>query len=298
MDVIEFRDDVENPEGPVSLADGSWLITEMDLNIISHVSVDGAYKHEIAETGLPNGLAIDDLRNIWVADARWRALLKVNFSGEVTEVSKGTEEVPFLLPNDLCFGPDNAVYMTDSGIPLDEFANLSTQMEAYDLQYDGKVLRIEPETNNIEIIDRGLRLTNGIAFGPGGKVLYVAETLTGNIYRYNLYLGYSNTERRLFGNVMVKEPREFGRIAGPDGMAFDRSGNLYVTVLVQGDISIMKPGGKIKERIKLEGDLPTNIAFDQPGSSRALITEASKKQLLHLQTDQEGLPLYPPQSRK
>jgi len=290
MDI--FRKGVKNPEGPVSLEDGSWLITEMDLNVISHVSADGTQKREIAKTGLPNGLTFDNRRNIWVADARWRALLKVNFSGEISVVSKGSEDVPFLLPNDLCFGPDQAIYMTDSGIPLDEFASLSSPLDAYDLNYDGKVLRIDPESNNIEIIDRGLKLTNGIAFGPNGIDLYVAETLTGNIYRYDLAKGISKMERQFFGNVMVKDPREFGRIAGPDGIAFDQTGNLYVAVLVQGDISIMDRSGKIKERIDLEGDLPTNIAFDLSGNSRALITEASKQQLLLLDTDQGGLPLY------
>ncbi len=220
MAVNVFRNDVENPEGPVSLADGSWLITEMDLNMISHVSADGSTKREIARTGLPNGLTIDNRNNIWVADARWRALVKVNFSGRITKVSTGSEEVPFLLPNDLCFGPENAIYMTDSGVLLEDFANLSTPMDAYDLVYDGKVLRIEPGTNKIEIIDRGLRLTNGIAFGPNGNDLYVAETLTGNIYRYDLEADYSRIERRIFGNVMEKDPREYGPNCGSGWYSF------------------------------------------------------------------------------
>ena len=181
-----FRNDVKNPEGPVSLMDGGWLFTEMDLKTISWVSKDGKVKRAIAETGLPNGLTIDSRNEIWVADARWRALLRVTLSGDVYEVSKGTQDIPFLLPNDLCFGPDNAIYMTDSGVLLEAFEGLETQMQADDLPFDGKVLRIEPESNRIEIIDRGLRLTNGIAFGPNGNDLYVADTLTGNIYWYEI----------------------------------------------------------------------------------------------------------------
>jgi hypothetical protein len=43
---------------------------------ISYVSADGSAKRIIAETGLPNGLTVD-LGNIWVAEAKLRALLKV-----------------------------------------------------------------------------------------------------------------------------------------------------------------------------------------------------------------------------
>jgi gluconolactonase len=35
------------------------------------------------------------------------------------------------------------------------------------------------------VLDRGLRYTNGIAFGPDGR-LYVAETLSGDIFAYDL----------------------------------------------------------------------------------------------------------------
>jgi len=293
MAIRILRDDVENPEGPVSLKDGSWLITEMDQSLISHISANGSEKREIARTGLPNGLAVDNHGNIWVADARWRALLKVSFSGIVNEISKGSADIQFLLPNDLCFGPDNEIYMTDSGIHIDDLASLKSQKDAYDLQFDGKIFKIKPDSNEIEVIDRGLQLTNGIAIGPNGNDLYVAETLTGNIYRYDLKGDLSQVKKHIFGNVMIKKPREFGRIAGPDGMAFDQKGNLYVAVLVQGDITIIDPVGKVTNRIKLEGNLPTNIAFDLQNKKRILITEASKNQLILMDTNQDGLPLYP-----
>ena len=91
---------------------------------------------------------------------------------------------------------------------------------------------------------------------------------------------------------MEMDPREYGRIAGPDGMAFDREGNLHVAVLVQGDITVLDPSGGVKDRVKLAGDMPTNIAFDAGGGMRALVTEASKNQLILMDTEQGGLPLY------
>jgi len=287
-----LRTGVRNPEGPVSLPDGSWIFTEMDAGVISRVNADGQMLQELVWTGLPNGLAVDASGNIWVAEAKQRSLLKVTLTGEIHKVSKGSKSLSFLLPNDLCFGPDGAIYMTDSGILLEEMRTISNPMAAYNLSFNGHVFRVDPKTGSCTWFDQGLRLTNGIAFGSTGDYLYVAETITGNIYRYRIDNGQVLGTRKLFGNVMLKPPQEFGRIAGPDGMAFDVEGNLYVAVLIQGDITVLDPSGKVKKRIPLEGNLPTNLAFDRNGKPFMLVTEASRGELLLIETEYPGLPLY------
>lgn len=287
-----FRQDISNPEGPVSLPDGSWVVTEMNRGIVSHISADGQNKRIIAETGRPNGLALDTDGNLWVAESRFPALLKLTTAGEVTTISTGNADMPFLWPNDLCFGPDGAIYMTDSGILLDDMKGIDPPEAAYDVPVDGRVFRVDPVTGECNPLDRGLRFANGIAFGQGGEYLYANETLTGNIYRYKIVNGQVVGERELFGNVMVKPCLEFGRVAGPDGMAFDIECNLYVCVLQQGDITVLAPDGSVKERHPLPGTFPTNVAFDLPGTHRILITEGSGHQLLMMNLLVDGLPLY------
>jgi gluconolactonase len=101
-------------------------------------------------------------------------------------------------------------------------------------------------------------------------------------------------DRELFGNVMIKPPEEFGRVAGPDGMAFDREGYLYVGVLQQGDITVLAPGGSVKTRLSIPGTFPTNLAFDQSGKPQILVTEGSGNQLLKLDVSISGCPLFAP----
>ena len=293
-----FCEDVSNPEGPVSLPDGGWLITEMNRGIISHISADGKEKRAIAKTGRPNGLALDGDGNLWVAESKYPALLKLSMSGEITTISRGLPEIPFLWPNDLCFGPDGAIYMTDLGILLNEMEVIDPPEAAYNLPIDGRVFRIDPETGDCDLLDRGLRFANGIAFGPDGGYLYVNETLTGNIFCYKFLDGQVVGERQFFGNVMTKACTEFGRLAGPDGMAFDADGNIYVGVLQQGDIAALGPDGSVVDRYPLPGNFPTNLAFDLPGRNRILITEGSNNQLLMLGIPQNGLPLYLPEIGK
>ena len=61
---------------------------------------------------------------------------------------------------------------------------------------------------------------------------------------------------------------------------------------VQGDVVVVSPSGRVVSRIPIPGGFPTNIAFDAPGSRRALVTEAGKNQLLFVATEHDGLPLY------
>ena len=87
-----------------------------DVETRSLVSADGKTKRVVAHTGRPNGLALDVDGNLWVAESKLPALLKLTMGGQATTISKGKPDLLFLWPNDLCFGPDGAIYMTDSGV--------------------------------------------------------------------------------------------------------------------------------------------------------------------------------------
>ena len=195
-----LADDLGDPEGPVALPDGGWLFVEgaSHRGCVTRISADGRSRSVIKRTGRPNGLALDADGVIWVAESKTPSLLRLTLDGQCDVVAEGCDGEPFMFPNDLCFGPDGAVYLTDSGVHIDTLVINGKIREDYlDLSYDGRVYRIEPETGTVTKIDAGIRFTNGIAFGPDGR-LYVNETVTGNIYRYSGLRG----PRVLFGNVI------------------------------------------------------------------------------------------------
>jgi gluconolactonase len=287
-----FATDVRNPEGPVALADGSWLIVEgaAERGCVTHLSSDGKSRRMLKKTGRPNGLAVDADGFIWVAESKVPSLLRLSMDGECEVVATGCEGEAFLFPNDLCFGPDGALYLTDSGVDAAVFApNNRIRADYLEIDYDGRVYRIDPKTGSVAILDRGIRFTNGIAFGPD-DLLYVNETIGGNIYRYASANGSPTGGRRLFGNV-VRPDAPPGWV-GPDGMAFGEDGNLYVAVFGQGDVTVLGRDGEVVRRIATGGMMPTNLAFACPGERRLIVTEYEHAQMETFEVECDGLRLW------
>jgi gluconolactonase len=282
-----FAKDLGFPEAPVLLPDGSFLFVEMspDKGCVTHITADGKSRRLVAKTGRPNGLARDNAGIIWVAETAMRAVLKMALDGSYTVFADQCRGERFLFLNDLAFAPNGDLYVTDSGIPLDEIAPGGELNPNYrSLRYDGRVYRIDVKTAEVEVVDRGLMFTNGIAFGPSGD-LYIAETLTGNIYRYACRGGRVTGQRQIYGNVIEHfNPAE---LKGPDGMKFADDGNLYVAVFGQGDVTVLGKMGEVIARLKTDGVCPTNLAFARRGQKQIYVTEVvtGTVQVLDVATD-------------
>ena len=110
------------------------------------------------------------------------------------------------------------------------------------------------------------------------------------VYRYRGEDGAVVGGRQDFANVAHLESQEFP--IGPDGMAFDEDGRLYVTVYGQRDVVVLSPGGETVERIETAGSLPTNVAFGPPGERRIYVTEVEFGTVEVFEVGAEGLRLH------
>jgi gluconolactonase len=286
-----FADQLGFPEAPVVLPDGGFLFVEMDpaRGWVIRFSRDGKSRSVVAKTGRPNGLAPDREGYVWVAETAMRALLRMSLDGKYDVIASGCGGQPFLFLNDLALAPNGDVYLTDSGIEIEDFAPGGQLNPDYrKLPYDGRVFRIDARTRAVECVDRGLKFTNGIAFGPDGD-LYVAETLSGNIYRYKYRGDRASGTRQLFSNVIERfDPAE---CKGPDGMKFGADGKLYVAVFGQGDVTVLDPGGQVVRRMKTAGSMPTNLAFGPVGERKIYVTEVETGSVQVFDVETGGLPL-------
>lgn len=286
-----FADQLGFPEAPVLLPDGGFLFVEMApaKGWIIRFSKDGQSRSVVARTGRPNGLAADGDGFIWVAETAMRALLRMSLDGKYTVIANACDGEPFLFLNDLALAPNGDVFLTDSGIALEQIAPGGQLNPDYrKLSYDGRIFRIDAKTRAVERIDGGLLFTNGIAFGPDGY-LYVAETLSGNIYKYEYSRGRVTGERQVFGNVIERfDPTQ---LKGPDGMKFGADAHLYVAVFGQGDVTVLGPDGSVVRRIKTDGSMPTNLVFGPKGEKKIYVTEVETGSVQVMDVDTDGFPL-------
>ncbi len=177
-----FATGVGAPEGPVPLPDGSMYVTEMSAATlqVTRLFPDGGRKVIKRTGGRPNGLAMDGDGNLWIAEAGLRAVLCIDPEGRELQRIDHDGEHPLRLPNDLCFGRNGLLYLTDSGMAAKDFLDGQNFAKDYrKLPWDGRVHEIDPFKGKVlGILDRGIMFTNGIAFGPD-EALYANASFTG-----------------------------------------------------------------------------------------------------------------------
>jgi gluconolactonase len=279
-------------EGPVFGSDGSLFCVEMatDSACVKRIDRSGHSSVAFVPGGRPNGMTIDGNDRLWVAEARSGSVICYTQSGQELLRIRGSRDGRFLWPNDLRFGPNGLLYLTDSGIIDTVFmSGLNIRPDWRTAPYQGRVYEIDPTDGSIvRSFGSDIKFTNGLAFDASG-VLYVAETLTGQIHR--LDPGDRSPRLLPFGNVVI--PHETGEWRGPDGIAFGEDGVLYCTVYNQQDIVGLDREGRIASRISTLGKKPTNLAFSRESPS-AYITEVSLSHVEIAEMPTMGLPLHRP----
>jgi gluconolactonase len=114
--------------------------------------------------------------------------------------------------------------------------------------------------------------------------VYLAETYRNRILRYQVGPDGAIGEREEFAALPGGD--------GPDGMAFDEAGNLYVAHYGGGKVAIFAPTGEMIDQIPVPGAFVTNVAFGGPDRRTLVITDVETASLYQTRVDVPGLVLY------
>ena len=241
-------------EGPCFDARGHLYVTDIPHGRIFRVAA-GADWQVIAEyDGEPNGLACHPDGRLFIADYR-RGLLSLDpDSGTLTTVLARRNSESFKGLNDLVFAGNGDLYFTDQG-----------QTGLHDPT--GRVFRLRPDGTLDCLIDNGPS-PNGLALSPDERVLYVAMTRDNSVWRLPLMKDGSTSKVGRF--------RLFHGTGGPDGMAMNREGFLFVAHVSLGTVFVLDPDGDEVARIRsCAGKATTNVTWRGADQGVAYITESA-----------------------
>jgi gluconolactonase len=261
-------------EGPLWTGEG-LVVASVSRGLL--YSIDGRTT-ELAEVGgNPTGLAVDESGAIWVAQSSGVArttsirptapgIQRVSAGVVDDVVTRGLDA-----PGDCALGPDGRLWFTDPVGPAMEREGPG-----------GRLCAIDRETSVVSVLASDLRFPNGLAFSPDDASLYVAETGSGRVLRFECGGGELGAAA-----VLVELPD-----AHPDGLAVDLEGRVHVAVPNSAAILVVDDRGRLEETIDLDtGCFPTNVCFGGDDLATLYVTTARRGRVLAVRRDVPGHPL-------
>ncbi|WP_251032674.1 SMP-30/gluconolactonase/LRE family protein [Bacillus sp. ISL-7] len=193
-------------------------------------------------------------------------------TGDRTTIVDSYNGSPLKGLNDLVFDQDGGLYFTE---PMGSSATKPT----------GRVFYLPPNSKEPVLFQEGIAYPNGIAISANGQRVYISEFATNRIISVP--------------SKNAKDAREtpfvFGQFEGgigPDGLAVDTEGNLYVAHFQAGEIVVLDASGFKYGTIRLpkdEGTFTTNLTFH---NGYLYITESSKNEVWRIEVKKDGLQPY------
>lgn len=294
--------DLEFPEGPVAMPDGSIVLVELARKTVTRVSSKGKVEIVSSIGGGPNGAAIGPDGRLFVCNnggidwsrktgkprATWK--LADEYTGgriEVVDLNTGKVEVMYdrwenqilRAPNDLVFDAFGGFWFTDTGKPHPHHREHGA---LYYAKADGSGLRQ---------VAYYMDSPNGIGLSPDGKTLYVAETQGGRLWSWEVTT--PGEIRQMRGITPHGGQFLYGSSAYQkfDSLAISGSGRVCVATLINGGITEVWPDGSAARHHPLPDRSVTNLCFGGRDLKTLYVTLAHEGILLSLDWHEAGLQL-------
>ncbi|HZZ30864.1 MAG TPA: SMP-30/gluconolactonase/LRE family protein [Phenylobacterium sp.] len=300
MDAELIAEGFEFPEGPIAMADGSIILTEIKGQRLTRVTPDGR-KETLCETGGgPNGAAIGPDGAVYITNNggsfNWMDLQGMTIpvptspaghvggsiqrfdlaSGELTTLYEDCEGRRLIGPNDLVFDAHGGMWFTDHGCGTPEgrkFGGL------YYARADGSHISRQRDH---------LISPNGVGLSPDGGRVYVADTDLARLWAFDvaepgvLAPGPGFAPGHVICNLQGYQLL--------DSLAVEAGGKVCVGTLVNGGITIFDADGST-EHVALPDLLCTNICFGGADMRDAWVTASATGKLYKTRWMRPGLKL-------
>jgi gluconolactonase len=299
MDMEMVTEGLEFPEGPIAMADGSVILTEIKGRRLSRVTPDGK-KTTVAETGGgPNGAAIGPDGAIYVTNNggsfEWienggltipgptppthtgGLIQKVDIkTGALSTLYTECEGRGLIGPNDLVFDRTGGFWFTDHGCSTPEGRKFGA---LYYARADGsKIVRARDH----------LIAPNGVGLSPDESVVYVADTQLGRLWAFDVAApGELAPPAGFAPGRVICNLQGFQML---DSLAVEAGGKVCVATIINGGITAFDPDGST-EHFAFPDLVTTNICFGGADMRDAWVTCSSTGKLFKCRWPRPGLKL-------
>ncbi len=247
-------DGLQFPEGPAWAADSILYVSNCNgdwLARIQNGKMDTLLLAGPDRFQRTNGLAALPDNWLLACDFGLGAILRISPGGEVETLVPGYRGIPFNRPNDLALVGDGRFYFSDP--------------KSYGKDKpDGRVFYFHPDSSDVLLAADSLCFPNGIARSPRDGKLYLSESAQNRILRFDI----AADARLVNAEVFAELPG-----GDPDGLEFDRDGNLYVAHFGGSAVYCFAPDGTLREKIPAPGKKPSNLEFGGPDGRTLFLTE-------------------------
>ncbi|HTT05243.1 MAG TPA: SMP-30/gluconolactonase/LRE family protein [Steroidobacteraceae bacterium] len=211
------------------------------------LTAGGAFGRAYVQIG-SNGLAIDPQGRIVICRFGARDIVRLEKNGKLTELADNYEGRKFNGPDDVVVKHDGAIYFTDTfyGLRSNNAANKGIDFMGVFMIKDGKLSLVINDVKN----------TNGLAFSPDEKYLYVNGSQDKYIKRYEVQPDDTVTH-----GTMLIDMHEDKAPGITDGMRVDARGNIWSSG--PGGIWVISPQGRHLGTILLP-QTAANVSFGDP----------------------------------
>lgn len=249
------------PEGPVVTSNGRIFCVELLGGSITEYHPNSKTISRFDVGGAPNGLLVLDENTLVFCDSKNNSIRSLNLkNGKTTTLTDQLDGKPLSAPNDLIKDREGNILFTCPGGSRDKPIGYMCV-----LKKDGQVSRIADH----------MYFPNGLLLVNDEKNIIINET-----WQHRLLIGEWNTDMLKIENIRTFY--DIGGVAEPDGLTISKDNLVYAAVYGTGMIWVFNLDGELVNQIKLPGNCPTNVCFDDKNDLGLLVTESEKGLLLSI----------------
>jgi gluconolactonase len=298
VEIQQVADGLEFPEGPIAMADGSVILTEIKAKRLTRVAPDGTKTTLVETGGGPNGAAIGPDGAVYITN-NGGALEFLDMgglcvpgptppsheggsiqrfdlqTGELTTLYDSCDGSRLVGPNDLVFDDQGGFWFTDTGCSTPDGRKWGA---LYYARADGSSI----SRQRAEMLS-----PNGVGFSPDATTLYVADTLIGRLWALDVDAPGTLAPQTGFAAGRVVKNLEGAQVL--DSLAVEADGRVCVGTPLSAGITVFDPESDATELVPFEDPICTNICFGGADMMDAWITGSGTGRLFKARWPRAGL---------